>query len=319
MLIKLNFRSLLFIGALSTLVATSTQAQTLLGSELRLNSQKGVVFDFDVTLGLDGVFTTVWDQAMAPYQGPQQGVARRFSSGGVLAREVRMVGASIPYHVIELPRVAPASGGGVIHLHSQSLPNGYEEIFGSRFSNQGSRLGSRFQVSPGPKSTAQVHAVAQLPSDGYFVLSEDYPCPSFQRPTARAWPASSLRTERPARPIFWLTRKPLAPVFAERRASAQILWAMSWLYGRHNLLSSSPSKPRSSPNASRRPDSAWLIHSSSPSLAQQLSFLPRSPSIRPNMATSWSSGSTNQTPTLPEACMHVTSRRTPSLWGRNSS
>jgi hypothetical protein len=201
MLSKLNLRSWILASSFSLLAITAALGQSSSGPEIRLNSQSGVVFDLDVTAGSDGIFTTVWTRASDPYQGFQQIVARRLSRDGA-SNEMSLVQASLPYHVIELPRVAPAAGGAWTIFYSQSLPNGYEEIFGSRFSNQGSRLGSRFQVSPGPKSTAQVHAVTRLPSDGYFVLSEDDLCLSCQAPLHHVFARVLAADGTPTSPYF---------------------------------------------------------------------------------------------------------------------
>ena len=198
---RAGLRHWLPFWGVACLIAAASHAQNPSGPEIRLNSQSGVVFDFDVTAGSDGVFTTAWTRASDPYQGFQQIVARRLSRNSP-SNEMNLVRASLPYHVIELPRVVPASGGAWTIFYSQSLPNGYEEIFGSRFSNQGSRLGPRFQVSPGPKSTAQVHAVAHLPSGGYFVLSEDDLCLSCQAPLHHVFARVLAADGTPSSPYF---------------------------------------------------------------------------------------------------------------------
>lgn len=198
---KLNFRSWILASSFSLLAISAALGQSSLGPEIRLNSQSGIVFDLDVSAGSDGVFTTVWTHAADPFQGFQQIMARRYTRGGA-SSEMSLVRAALPYRVIELPRVVPGAGGDWTIFYSQSLPNGYEEIFGSRFSSQGSHLGSRFQVSPGPKSTAQVHAVARLPSDGYFVLSEDDLCLSCQAPLHHVFARVLTADGSPSSPYF---------------------------------------------------------------------------------------------------------------------
>ena len=200
------------VWSLVCLTATTLQGQSPVGSESRLNSQDGNVFDLDVTSGVDGIFTVVWSQAADPYNGPQQIVARRFQSPRN-SGELTLVRGAIPDRVLELPRVAPSLGGGWVLFYSKTRPDGYEQLFGSRFSQQGSALGPRFQISEPLKSTAKVHAATILRQDGYFVLAEDDLCPGCQFLLHHLFARILDANGQPTSPYFQVDTNPLRAGF----------------------------------------------------------------------------------------------------------
>jgi hypothetical protein len=219
----------LLVWVFALLVATTAQGQSPVGPESKLNSQNGNVFDLDVTSGLDGVFTIVWSQAADPYNGPQQVVARRLQSPHA-SGELTLVRGTIPDRVLELPRIAPSPGGGWLLFYSQTRPDGYEQLFGSRFSQRGSALGSRFQISVPFKSTAKVHAATKL-QDGYFVLAEDDLCPGCQFLQHHLFARILDARGQPTSPYFQVDTNPLRTGFcgakslgADAQGDTVVVW-----------------------------------------------------------------------------------------------
>jgi hypothetical protein len=172
----------IFLCALIVLTAVSAQAQSPVGLEFRVNSQSINAFDPDIAAGLDGVFTVVWPHANDPSEGPEEVTAREFSSKGHDSLEFNLVEGSVPFHTIDLPKVAPAPRGGGALFYTQSRPTGDRQILESRFLDDGSSPGSPFVVSKPLPSIADLHAVASLPSGGYFIIAEDDLCPGCRYP-----------------------------------------------------------------------------------------------------------------------------------------
>jgi hypothetical protein len=225
-----GLRFCFLVWSLTFLAATTAQGQSLVGPESRLNSQDGNVFDLDVASGLDGVFTVVWSQATDPYNGQQQVVARRFQSPHN-SGELTLVRGTIPDRVLELPRVAPSPGGGWVLFYSKTRPDGYEQLFGSRFSQQGSALGPRFQISEPLKSTAKVHAATTLRQDSYFVLAEDDLCPGCQFLQHHLFARILNASGQPTSPYFQVDTNPLRTGFcgakslrADALGNAVVVW-----------------------------------------------------------------------------------------------
>jgi hypothetical protein len=147
----LHLKRGLFVYGLAGLIAWSAQAQTRLGPDLHLNSQVGSNLEPDIAAGADGTFMADWIYAPDPSGGPQNIVARRFSASGFESGELTLIEASAPFHALDLPRIAPAMGGGWTLFYTQYHPSGYRQIFAARFSNQGSPLGRPFATgSPYP-------------------------------------------------------------------------------------------------------------------------------------------------------------------------
>ncbi len=228
------------VWSLVCLTATTLQGQSPVGSESRLNSQDGNVFDLDVTSGVDGIFTVVWSQAADPYNGPQQIVARRFQSPRN-SGELTLVRGAIPDRVLELPRVAPSPGGGWVLFYSKTRPDGYVQLFGSRFSQHGLSLSSRVQISEPSKSNANVHAATSLREKGYFVLAEDDLCPGCQFPLHHLFARILDASGQPTSPYFQVDNNPLRTgicgaksLDADAAGNAVVVWE-----GRSQLLYSS--------------------------------------------------------------------------------
>jgi hypothetical protein len=255
--VKLSRR--LLVWSLACLAATTLQAQSPAGSESRLNSQNGNVFDLDVTSGLDGIFTVVWSQAADPYDGPQQIVARRLQSPHN-SGELTLVRGTIPDRVLELPQIAPSPGGGWMLFYSQTRPDGYVQLFGSSFSQHGSPLSSRVQVSAPSKSDANVHAATPLREKGYFVLAEDDLCPGCQFPLHHLFARILDASGQPISPYFQVDSNPLRTAIcgakslgADAAGNAVVVWE-----GRSQLIFSSQTAiltQRFSPTGQRLGDS----------------------------------------------------------------
>jgi hypothetical protein len=163
---------------LAGLIAWSAQAQTRLGPDLHLNTNKGYGSEPYVAADSDGVFTAVWLHARNLSGGLQEVAARRFSASGYISAQLALVAGSIPYHSINFPEVALNPDRGWTLFYSQTRRDGYLQVFASRFSQEGSPLGPRFVVSKPLPSVAELSAVERLPSGGYFFVAEDYSCPT---------------------------------------------------------------------------------------------------------------------------------------------
>jgi hypothetical protein len=177
----LHLKRGLFVYGLAGLIAWSTQAQTRLGPELHLNSQVGSNLEPDIAVGPDGMFMADWIYAPDPSGGPQNIVARRFSSSGFESREVTLVKASAPFHPVDLPRIVPALGGGWTLFYTQYHPTGYRQVYAARFSEDGSPLGKPFVAGKSLPSFSDLMAAKVLPSGGYFFAAEDSSCPGCPR------------------------------------------------------------------------------------------------------------------------------------------
>ena len=230
MRIRLSANNYLIIWCLCLLVTTTAHAQRPIGSAVQLNSQSGNVFEVDITSGLDGVFTVAWAQAADPYEGPQEVVARRLRPLQV-SRELTLVRGSIPDHVLELPRLAPAQNEAWTLFYSQSRSDGYEQLFGYRFSGDGALLAPRFQVSNIPRGGSQVHAAARLPLGGYFVLAEDDLCPGCQFPLHHLFARILDASSQPTSPYFQVDTNNLRAGFcgakslgADALGNAVVVW-----------------------------------------------------------------------------------------------
>jgi hypothetical protein len=166
-------RVILGLG-ITVLVAWEGQAQSPLGPEFGVNTESGVEIEADIKAGPDGVFTVAWLDYVDVNTGPEYIAVRRFASSGGERRELRLLEFSVNESVSG-QRLAPTQGGFTV-FYSQSRPNGDRRIYGSRFTNGGFAVGSRFVVSKPPPSASDVVAAAALPKGGYFVLAEDDLC-----------------------------------------------------------------------------------------------------------------------------------------------
>lgn len=155
-------------------------AQSPLGPEFKVNNELGTELDAEISVGSDGVFFVGWLDYFDVEKGPEYLAARRFTSSGHEFGALRLLKFSVGGPVLE-QKVVPTSNGFTL-FYSQSRPDGFLRIFGSRFTNDGSAIRSRFIVSKPLPSFSDVEAVTALPLGGYFVLADDDLCPTCQNP-----------------------------------------------------------------------------------------------------------------------------------------
>ena len=173
---RAGLRHWLPFWGMACLIAASVQAQAPLGPELRLNIQQGSELEPDLMWGPDGVFTAVWIHAPDPTQGPQNINARRFTKSGLMPKELTLVRASAPEHVVDLPTITPDPAGGWKLFYTQSDPLGYRKVLEAQFFRNGSPNGPRRLVSEPPPGLANLRAAASLPGGGSIFITEDDLC-----------------------------------------------------------------------------------------------------------------------------------------------
>jgi hypothetical protein len=164
------------IYAFSCLLASSLEAQTPLGQAFLVNppsvgtqDQPDLHFDDAGNLWIAWIdFQNVDGQS----SGFDRLMARSISPQGELEPALLLADTSdVPFTPISAPRIVPGHDGSLRLFYIRSNADGFDLVYGQKFSAAGDPLSDRVLVSPVAPASTQRFAAALLPRDGVLLAA----------------------------------------------------------------------------------------------------------------------------------------------------